>query len=152
MEYVEAAAPIHQYLGEARGAHDWVDHEQVVPRVRNVIRVIPLVKGDGCREPLEPHWSGKGVDDVHLLLSDAVLQTGFVCLGALEDHEAMISLRKLSVIHQGSVHRLAGLRGRLLGLTLLVEGAMDVAPDGGTILEEVLCLPPMEGRGLRAPS
>jgi hypothetical protein len=34
-----------------------------------------------------------------------------------------------------------------LGLVLLVEGATDVAPDGGSILEEVLCLPFMEWAG-----
>ena len=27
------------------------------------------------------------------------------------------------------------------------KGAMDVAPDGGAVFEEVLCLPPMEQEG-----
>ena len=31
VEYVEAAAPVHQHLGEARGAHDWANHKQVAP-------------------------------------------------------------------------------------------------------------------------
>ena len=34
-----------------------------------------------------------------------------------------------------------------MGLALLAEGAMDVALHGGVVLEEVLCLPPVEWVG-----
>ena len=39
VEYVEAIAPVHQHLGEERGAHNWDDHERVAPRVRNMIGI-----------------------------------------------------------------------------------------------------------------
>jgi hypothetical protein len=54
VEYVEVASLVHHHLGEARGAHDRVDHERVPSRVRNMTRVIPLVKGDGHLRPSEP--------------------------------------------------------------------------------------------------
>jgi hypothetical protein len=38
------------------------------------------------------------VNGVHLLLGDAALPAGFVCLGALEDHEVAISLGELGVV------------------------------------------------------
>jgi hypothetical protein len=48
IEDVEAAASVHQHLGEVRGAHDQADHERVVPWTKDAIRVVPLVEGDGC--------------------------------------------------------------------------------------------------------
>jgi hypothetical protein len=115
--------------------------------VRNTVRVVLLVKGDSHLGTLEAHWGGKGVDNVHLLLSDVVLLAGFIRLGAPKDHEAMVSLRKLSVIFWGSIHRLASLGGRLLGLALLAEGAMDVASNCGTVFEEVFAYPSCNGQG-----
>ena len=53
IEYVEAAAPIHQHLGEVCGAHNWADHKRVAPRVSDTIRVILLVEGDGHLGPSE---------------------------------------------------------------------------------------------------
>jgi hypothetical protein len=43
------------------------------------------------------------VDDVHLLLGDAALPAGFIRLGALEDHEATLSLGELVVFLLGTV-------------------------------------------------
>jgi hypothetical protein len=68
-----------------------------------MIRVIPLVEGDGRLAPSEPRWSSEGVNGVHLLLGDATLKVRFVRLGAPEDHEAAIGLGELGVILQGSV-------------------------------------------------
>jgi hypothetical protein len=68
-----------------------------------MIRVIPLVEGDGRLAPSEPRWSSEGVNDIHLLLDYAMLQAGFVRLGAPEDHEAVIGLGELGVILRGSV-------------------------------------------------
>jgi hypothetical protein len=87
------------------------------------------------------------VDGVHLLLDDVVLSVGFILLGALEDYEAALGLGELIVFLLGTVRRVAGLRGRLLGLALLDEGATDVALHGITVLEEMLCFPPMEWAG-----
>jgi hypothetical protein len=87
------------------------------------------------------------VDGVHLLLDDVVLPVGFILLGAPEDYEVALGLVELIVFLLGTVCWVASLQGRLLGLALLAEGAMDVALHGITILEEMLCLPPMEWAG-----
>ena len=42
---VEAAASIHQYLGELLHADDWVDHEWISPRVRDGIRMVGPIEG-----------------------------------------------------------------------------------------------------------
>ena len=59
-EYVEAAAPIYQHLGEARGAHDWADHERVAPQMRDTVGVVFLVEGDGRLGPSDTcqKWGG----------------------------------------------------------------------------------------------
>jgi hypothetical protein len=70
------------------------------------------------------------VNSVHLHLGDVALLAGLVRLGALEDHEAPLGLRELDILLQGAICQFASLWGRLLGLALLAEGAMDVALDG----------------------
>jgi hypothetical protein len=106
-----------------------------------------LVEGDGRLGPPEPRWGSEGVDGVHLLLGDAALPAGFIRLGAPEDHEAALSLGELVVFLLGTVRQVTGLRGRLLGLALLAEGAMDVALHGSVVLEKMLCLPSWNGQG-----
>ena len=59
--------PIHQHLGEARGAHDWADHEWVAPWMRDIVGVV-LVEGDGRLGPSKPCQGGEGVNNIHLLL------------------------------------------------------------------------------------
>jgi hypothetical protein len=81
------------------------------------------------------------VDDLHLLFDDAALPVGLVRQGAPEDHEIAIDLGELSVVLRAGVHWFTSLRGWLLGLTMLAKGVVDVAPDGGAILEEVIRLP-----------
>ena len=46
VEDVEAAASIHQHLGEALLADDGVDDERVASRSRNVGGMVPLIEGD----------------------------------------------------------------------------------------------------------
>ena len=92
-------------------------------------------------------WGGKDVDGVHLLLGDAALPMGLIHLGAPEDYEAAIGLEELGVVLRGVVRWLASLWGWLLGLVLLAKGAVDVAPNGGIVFEEVLHLPLMEWAG-----
>jgi hypothetical protein len=84
------------------------------------------------------------VDNVHLPLGDAALSAGFICLGAPKDDEAALDLGELVVFLLGTVCRVVNLWGRLLGRALLVEGAKDVALHGNTVLEKMLCLPPVE--------
>jgi hypothetical protein len=54
--------------------------------MRDAVRVVLLVKGDGHLGPPEPRRGSEGVDGVHLPLGDAALLVGFICLGAPKDH------------------------------------------------------------------
>jgi hypothetical protein len=47
VEDVEAAASVHQHLGEARIADDWVDDQRVLAQIGDVVRVIFAAEGDG---------------------------------------------------------------------------------------------------------
>jgi hypothetical protein len=47
IEDVEAVASIHQHLGEPGVPDDWVDHQQVLARIRDAVRVILAAEGDG---------------------------------------------------------------------------------------------------------
>jgi hypothetical protein len=47
VEDVEAAASIHQHLGEPRVADDRVDDQWVLSRVGDAVRVILAAEGDG---------------------------------------------------------------------------------------------------------
>jgi hypothetical protein len=67
-----------------------------------MIKVVFLVKGDGRLGPSEPHRSGEGMNDVHLLFSDAVLPAGFIGLEAPEDHEATLGLGELGFFLLGT--------------------------------------------------
>ena len=109
----------------------------------DTIRMVFLVESDGRLGPPEPRWGGEVVDGIHLLLGDVALAR-FICLGALEDHEATLNLGELIVFLLGTIRRVAGLRDRLLGLALLAEGATDVALHDSIVLEKMLHLPPME--------
>jgi hypothetical protein len=115
VEYIGTAPAIHQHLGEAHGAHDQADHDRVAPRLRDAIRMVFLIEGDGHLGALQSHRGSEGVDSIHLLLGDAALPVGFRRLGALEDHEAALSLGELIVL-QGIVCQVTGLWGKLLAL------------------------------------
>ena len=87
------------------------------------------------------------MDGVHLLLDDLALLVGFIRLGAPKDHGAALGHGELLIFFFGTVHQVASLWGRLLGLALLAEGAMDVALHGSIVLEKMFWLPPMERVG-----
>ena len=99
-----------------------------------MVGVVFLVEGDGHLGPLKLCRCGEGVDTVHLLLYDVALPAGFIGLGAPKDHEAALGLRKLIIFLLGAIRWVVGLRGRLLGLALLAEGAIDVALHDGAVL------------------
>ena len=109
-----------------------------------MVWVIILVEGDGQLGPTEPRQCGKGVNCVHLMLGDVTLLAGFIYLRTLEDHEASLGLRKLNIFLLDIIHWLASLHDRLLGLTLLAKGAIDIDSNGGTSLKEVIHLPTMD--------
>jgi hypothetical protein len=49
---IEAAAPIHQDLGEPDVADDGIDDERVLSRARHVVGVVISVEGDGLVGPV----------------------------------------------------------------------------------------------------
>jgi hypothetical protein len=53
VEDVEAAASVHQHLREPRVPDDQVDHQWVLARVGDVVRVILAAEGDGVLRPVE---------------------------------------------------------------------------------------------------
>jgi hypothetical protein len=53
VEDVEAAASVHQDLREPRVPDDRVDHQWVLARVGNAVRVVFTTEGDGILRPVE---------------------------------------------------------------------------------------------------
>jgi hypothetical protein len=49
---VEAAASVHEDLGEPDVADDGVDNERILLRARHAVGVVALVKGDGLVGPV----------------------------------------------------------------------------------------------------
>ena len=58
VEDVEAAASVHQHLGESGVADDRVDNEWVLPEIRDMVRVVIPIKGDRLPRPVEVLGSG----------------------------------------------------------------------------------------------
>ena len=57
---VEAAASVHEHLGEAGVADDGVDNKRIPSRVRDVVGVVLTAKGNGVLRPVEVEWRGLG--------------------------------------------------------------------------------------------
>jgi hypothetical protein len=53
VEDVEAAASVHQHLREPRVPDDRVDHQRVLTRVGDAVRVILAAERDGVLRPVE---------------------------------------------------------------------------------------------------
>jgi hypothetical protein len=49
---VEAAASVHEDLGEPDVADDGIDNERVLSQARHVVGVVALVEGDGLVRPV----------------------------------------------------------------------------------------------------
>jgi hypothetical protein len=49
---VEAAASVHEDLGEPDVADDGVDNERIFPQARHAVGVVALVEGDGLVGPV----------------------------------------------------------------------------------------------------
>ena len=58
VEDVEAAASVHQYLGQAHIADDGVDDERIAPRSRDACRMIFLIENNGRGRPLQISRNG----------------------------------------------------------------------------------------------
>jgi hypothetical protein len=77
VEDIEAAASVHQHLGEPGVPDDWVDHQRVLARIGDAIRMILVAEGDGVLRPVEEGGRHllRGKDLVPLPL---VLAVGYV--------------------------------------------------------------------------
>jgi hypothetical protein len=56
---VEAAASVHQHLGESLRTDDRVNHERVPAQMQDALRVVGSVGGDGGPRPLEEGGHGQ---------------------------------------------------------------------------------------------
>jgi hypothetical protein len=74
VEDVEVAASVHQHLGEPSIPDDWVDHQRVLARIGDAVRMILAAEGDSVLRPVEEGGRSLlcGVDLVSLPLALAV--------------------------------------------------------------------------------
>ena len=86
---VEAAASIHQYLGEPLHADDWVDHEQVSSWLRGTLWVVSLIKGYGRLQPSEEGRHGR-LSRIDLVARKLLVVLGVIGCRPSEDHEVAI--------------------------------------------------------------
>jgi hypothetical protein len=129
---VEAAASVHEDLGEPGVADDRIDNERVPSWARHAVGVVALVEGDGLVGPVQVDWRHHlhRADLPALLL--AVPSRGVRHLPTI-DHEAAVDLGELLF---------------LVALLLVVvlafaisrwwPGLMEVAPKHDAFLEGVL--------------
>jgi hypothetical protein len=53
---VEAAAPVHEYISEARVGNDGIDDEWVDSRIGDVVQMVIIVKSDGHVRLVKEEW------------------------------------------------------------------------------------------------
>jgi hypothetical protein len=158
VEDVEAAASVHQHLREPRVPDDRVDHQWVLARVGDVVRVILAAEGDGVLRPVEEGGRSllRGEDLVPLSLA---LSVGHVDGRLPEDEE--------DVLHSGeaagvtvtpillciAILRGGGAAVEPLEHVALLEGVVDRRLVVGTGLPQHVVENPRTSRGRpRAPS
>jgi hypothetical protein len=113
VEDVEASASVHQDLREPRVPNDWIDHQWVLTRVGDAVRVILSAERDGVIRPVKEGGRRllRGEDFVSLSLA---LAAGHVDGGPPENEE--------DVFHSGEATGVA-VTPVLLGLAVLRGGA-----------------------------
>ena len=90
---VEAAASIHQYLGEPLRGDDGVDDERVASRSRDMGGMVPLIEGYRRFLPAEEGGDGR-LGDACFSVAYFVLALGVDGVGSPKDHEAFLGIRK----------------------------------------------------------
>ena len=93
VEDVEAAASVHQHLGETLLVDDGVNDEQVAPRSGDVRGMVPLIKGDRRFQPAKEGGDGR-LGNACLSIAHFMLALGVDGIGALEDHDAFLKVKK----------------------------------------------------------
>ena len=95
VEDVEAAAPVHQHLGQAHVADDGVDDERVAPKSRDAGRMVILIENDGRGRPLQ--LSGNRTrGSTYLAKSHLLLSPGAFVLQAADDDQAPVHVQECS--------------------------------------------------------
>jgi hypothetical protein len=128
VEDVEVAASVHHHLREPRVPDDRVDHQRVLTRVGDAVRVILATEGDGVLRPVEEGGRSLlcGEDLVSLPFALAV---GHVDGRPPEDEE--------DVLHRGEATGVA-VTPILLGLAVLRGGAAVEPLEHVALLEGVI--------------
>ena len=93
---VEAAASIHEHLGEASVADDGVDNERIPSRMRDVVGVVLAAKGNGVLRPVEVGWRGLGDGGDFSALALA-LPRGHVCCRPSKDEKGILHRGELVI-------------------------------------------------------
>jgi hypothetical protein len=91
---VEATSPIHEHLGEALRAHNWLNDEKVGPWVRDPLRMVTTIEDDQELQPSEVLWDD-GFCHVHFTLGHLEAALVAVSFGPTEDHETSRRFRKV---------------------------------------------------------
>ena len=125
---VEAAAPVHEHLGEPGIADDGIHNEQVQSRIRDVVGMVFAAEGDGVLRPVEVGWRSL-VDGEDLSALSLALSSGHVHRWSTEDEE--------HVLHRGVAIVALVPRILLLGLVLAAE-TIEVLAEHVTLLEGVV--------------
>ena len=86
---VEAAASVHEHLGEAGVADDGIHNEWILSWVWDVVGVVLAAEGDGVLRPVKVGWRGlaDGEDFSALMLA---LPRGHVRCQPSEDEEGVL--------------------------------------------------------------
>jgi hypothetical protein len=128
VEDIEAAASVHQHLGELGVPDDRVDHQRVLARIGDAVRVILAAEGDGVLRPVEEGGRRllRGEDLVPLPLALAV---GHVHGRPPEDEEDVLHHREATGVAVTPI---------LLGLAVLRSGAAVVSLEQVALLEGVV--------------
>ena len=93
IENVEAAASVHQHLGEVLLADDGVDDERVASRSCDTGGMVPLIKGDRGLRPAEEGGDGR-LGGAHLPVAYLMLEFGPDGVRPAEDHDALFRFRE----------------------------------------------------------
>jgi hypothetical protein len=88
---VEAAAAIHEYLGEACVGDNEIDNKRVDPRIGDVFWVVITVESDGHLGPVKEE-GGCGLHEEDLLMFPLALACREARRGSFVYHEAVVDL------------------------------------------------------------
>ena len=126
---VEAAASVHEHLGEAGVAGDGADNKRVPSRMRDVVRVVLAAKGNGVLRPVEvgQRGLGDGEDFPALMLA---LPRGHVRRWPSKDEE--------SVLHRGELIISTFVASILLLVLVTMRDAVVVLSEHLALLEGVV--------------